>query len=139
MLYKCLFLSFFLNVLITAQVVKTDSTLIKNPKTAFYLSAIPGAGQLYNGKLLKGSLVLALEAAAMYSWFENAEIYRDYDSVDKPLPKNRYLEKRNKYAWWVIFIYFYSMIDAMVDAHLSPFDQVMNTRIEDTKGESNEQ
>ena len=138
MLYKCLFLSFFLNVFITAQVAKTDSTLIKNPKTAFYLSAIPGAGQLYNGKLLKGSLVLALEAAAMYSWFENAEIYRDYDSVDKPLPKNRYLEKRNKYAWWVIFIYFYSMIDAMVDAHLSPFDQVMNTIIEDTKGESNE-
>ena len=138
MLYKCLFLSFFLNVFITAQVTKTDSTLIKNPKTAFYLSAIPGAGQLYNGKLLKGSLVLALEAAAMYSWFENAEIYRDYDSVDKPLPKNRYLEKRNKYAWWVIFIYFYSMIDAMVDAHLSPFDQVMNTRIEDTKGGSNE-
>ena len=138
MLYKCLFLSFFLNVFITAQVTRTDSTLIKNPKTAFYLSAIPGAGQLYNGKLLKGSLVLALEAAAMYSWFENAEIYRDYDSVDKPLPKNRYLEKRNKYAWWVIFIYFYSMIDAMVDAHLSPFDQVMNTIIEDTKGESNE-
>ena len=138
MLYKCLFLSFFLNVFITAQVTKTDSTLIKNPKTAFYLSAIPGAGQLYNGKLLKGSLVLALEAAAMYSWFENAEIYRDYDSVDKPLSKNRYLEKRNKYAWWVIFIYFYSMIDAMVDAHLSPFDQVMNTAIEDTKGESNE-
>ena len=138
MLYKCLFLSFFLNVFITAQVTKTDSTLIKNPKTAFYLSAIPGAGQLYNGKLLKGSLVLALEAAAMYSWFENAEIYRDYDSVDKPLPKNRYLEKRNKYAWWVIFIYFYSMIDAMVDAHLSPFDQIMNTVIEDKKGESNE-
>tara|TARA_B100001027_G_scaffold191022_1_gene145163 strand:- start:554 stop:970 length:417 start_codon:yes stop_codon:yes gene_type:complete len=138
MLYKFLFLSFFLNVFITAQVTKTDSTLIKNPKTAFYLSAIPGAGQLYNGKLLKGSLFLALESVAMYSWFENAEIYRDYDSLDKPLPKNRYLEKRNKYAWWVIFIYFYSMIDAMVDAHLSPFNQIMNTRIEDTKGESNE-
>ena len=74
----------------------------------------------------------------MYSWLENARIYRDYETVDKPLPKNRYLEKRNKYAWWVIFIYFYSMIDAMVDAHLSSFDQVMNTAIEDTKGESNE-
>ena len=138
MLHKCLFLFFFLNVILTAQVTKTDSTLIKNPKTAFYLSAIPGAGQLYNGKLLKGSLVLALESFAMYSWFENAEIYRDYDFMDKPLPKNRYLEKRNKYAWWVIFIYFYSMIDAMVDAHLSPFDQIMNTAIEDKKGESNE-
>ena len=138
MLYKCLCLFFSLNVIITAQVTRADSTLIKNPKTAFYLSAVPGVGQLYNGKLLKGSLVFALESFAIYSWLENAKIYRDYDSINKPLSKNRYLEKRNKYAWWVIFIYFYSMIDAMVDAHLSPFDQVMNTAIEDTKGESNE-
>ena len=138
MIYRCLLLSFFLNVILTAQVTKTDSTLIKNPKTAFYLSAVPGGGQLYNGKLLKGSLVLALESFAIYSWLENARIYRDYDNVDKPLPKNRYLEKRNKYAWWVIFIYFYSMIDAMVDAHLSPFDQIMNTTIGDTEGKSNE-
>ncbi len=138
MIYRCLLLSFFLNVILTAQVTKTDSTLIKNPKTAFYLSAVPGGGQIYNGKLLKGSLVLALESFAIYSWLENARIYRDYDTFDKPLPKNRYLEKRNKYAWWVIFIYFYSMIDAMVDAHLSPFDQIMNTTIGDTEGESNE-
>ena len=138
MIYKCLFLFFFLNVILTAQVTRTDSTLIKNPKIAFYLSAVPGGGQLYNGKILKGSLVFALESFAMYSWLENAKIYRDYDSINKPLSKNRYLEKRNKYAWWVIFIYFYSMIDAMVDAHLSPFDQIMNTAIEDTKGESND-
>ena len=131
-------MSFFLNAALLAQVAKTDSTLIKNPKTAFYLSVFPGVGQLYNGKLLKGSLVLSLEAFAIYSWLENAKIYRDYDSIDNTLPKSRYLEKRNKYAWWVIFIYFYSMIDAMVDAHLSPFDQIMNTAIEDTKGESNE-
>ena len=138
MIYRCLLLSFFLNVILTAQVTKTDSTLIKNPKTAFYLSAVPGGGQLYNGKLLKGSLVLALESFAIYSWLENAKIYRDYDSAVNTLPKNRYLEKRNKYAWWVIFIYFYSMIDAMVDAHLSPFDQIMNTTIGETEGESNE-
>ena len=138
MIYKCLFSFLLLNVILTAQVTKSDSTLIKNPKTAFYLSVVPGGGQLYNGKILKGSLVLALESFAMYSWLENAEMYRDYDSTNKPLSKNRYLEKRNKYAWWVIFIYFYSMIDAMVDAHLSPFDQIMNTAIEDTKGESNE-
>ena len=138
MIYKCLFSFLLLNVILTAQVTKSDSTLIKNPKTAFYLSAVPGGGQLYNGKILKGSLMFALESFAIYSWLENAKIYRDYDLINKPLSKNRYLEKRNKYAWWVIFIYFYSMIDAMVDAHLSPFDQVMNTAIEDTKGESNE-
>ena len=139
MIYKCLFSFLLLNVTLTAQVTKSDSTLIKNPKTAFYLSAVPGGGQLYNGKILKGSLMFALESFAIYSWLENAKIYRDYDLINEPLSKNRYLEKRNKYAWWVIFIYFYSMIDAMVDAHLSPFDQVMNTAIEDTKGESNEE
>ena len=138
MIYKCLFSFLLLNVTLTAQVTKSDSTLIKNPKTAFYLSAVPGGGQLYNGKILKGSLMFALESFAIYSWLENAKIYRDYDLINKPLSKNRYLEKRNKYAWWVIFIYFYSMIDAMVDAHLSPFDQIMNTAIEDTKGESND-
>ena len=138
MIYKCLFSFLFLNVILTAQVSRSDSTLIKNPKTAFYLSAVPGGGQLYNGKILKGSLVFALESFAIYSWLENAKIYRDYDSINKPLSKNRYLEKRNKYAWWVIFIYFYSMIDAMVDAHLSPFEQIMNTRIENANGESNE-
>ena len=98
MIYKCLLLSFFLNAALLAQVAKTDSTLIKNPKTAFYLSVFPGVGQLYNGKLLKGSLVLSLEAFAIYSWLENAKIYRDYDSLDNTLPKNRYLEKRNKYT-----------------------------------------
>ena len=138
MIYKCLFSFLFLNVILTAQVSRSDSTLIKNPKTAFYLSVVPGGGQLYNGKILKGSLVFALEFFAIYSWLENAKIHRDYDSINKPLSKNRYLEKRNKYAWWVIFIYFYSMIDAMVDAHLSPFDQIMNTAIEGTKGEPNE-
>ena len=50
----------FLNIILAAQVTKTDSTLNKNPKTAFYLSTVPGGGQLYNGKLLKGSLVFAL-------------------------------------------------------------------------------
>ena len=138
MIYRCLLLWFSLNAALLAQVTKTDSTLIKDPKTAFYLSVFPGVGQLYNGKFLKGSLVLALESFAIYSWLENAKIYRDYDSIDNTLPKSRYLEKRNKYAWWVIFIYFYSMIDAMVDAHLSPFDQIMNTTIGDTEGESNE-
>ena len=44
----------------------------------------------------------------------------------------------SKYAWWVIFLYFYSMIDAMVDAHLSPFDDIMSTSIEDKEGEDNE-
>ena len=108
----------------------TDSTIIKDPKTAFLASFVPGGGQIYNGKLLKGLTVLGLEVLAMQSWLDNSKIYSDYDSGDYPLQKHRYLEKRNKYAWWIIFLYFYGMVDAMVDAHLSPFNEVMEVPIE---------
>ena len=84
---------------------------------------------------------MGLEIIAIQSWLENSKIYSNYDSGDYLLRKNRYLEKRNKYAWWVIFLYFYSMIDAMVDAHLSPFNQIMDASIEleEKQGEKNDQ
>ena len=46
------------------------------------------------------------------------------------MSKHRYLEKRNKFAWWVVFIYVYGMIDAVVDAHLNSFNRVMAENIE---------
>lgn len=117
-----------------------DSTFIKSPKTAFIASVIPGGGQIYNGKLIKGLTIMTLEVMALQLWRENSDIYSGYDSGDYRLAKGRYLEKRNKYAWWVVFLYFYSMIDAMVDAHLSPFNEVMdaNIDIEEEKGVENE-
>ena len=40
----------------------------------------------------------------------------------------------------MVFLYFYGMIDAMVDAHLSPFNEVMDASIdiEEEKGAENE-
>ena len=78
MLHKCLFLSFFLNIILAAQVTKTDSTLNKNPKTAFYLSTVPGGGQLYNGKLLKGS--------SNFNTLPNLEALRNSLLKTYPLP-----------------------------------------------------
>ena len=117
-----------------------DSTFIKSPKTAFIASVIPGGGQIYNGKLIKGLAIMTLEVMALQLWRENSDIYSGYDSGDYRLAKGRYLEKRNKYAWWVVFLYFYGMIDAMVDAHLSPFNEVMDASIdiEEEKGAENE-
>ena len=135
---KCLFFSLLLSYNLSAQINEVDSTLIKNPRQAFLFSLVPGGGQFYNQKHIKGSLVMGLETLALYSWLENSKIYKNYDSEEYSLRKNRYLEKRNKYAWWVIFLYFYSMIDAMVDAHLSPFDDIMSKSIEDEGGEENE-
>ena len=138
MSFKCLFFSLLLSYNLSAQINEIDSTLIKNPRQAFLFSLVPGGGQFYNQKYVKGSLVMGLETLAFYSWLKNSKIYKNYDSEEYSLRQNRYLEKRNKYAWWVIFLYFYSMIDAMVDAHLSPFDDIMSTSIEDKRGEKNE-
>jgi len=135
---KSLFFSLLLSYNLNAQINEVDSTLIKNSRQAFLFSLVPGGGQFYNQKYIKGSLVMGLETLAFYSWLENSKIYKNYDSDIYSLRQNRYLEKRNKYAWWVIFLYFYSMIDAMVDAHLSPFDDIMSTSIDDVRGEDNE-
>ena len=45
------------------------------------------------------------------------------------------LKKRNKFAWWIGIIYVYSMIDAVVDAHLYSFDQLMDSPLKQTANE----
>jgi len=86
-----------------------DSTQIRDPHLAWKLGAIPGAGQFYNGKWVKGTL---LAGAQIYvtSQFKN---YR----------QNGPIGQRNTYAWWVIGLWVYSMLDAYVDAQLSTFPQ----------------
>ena len=104
------------------------SDSIKSPKNAALSSIIPGGGQLYNGKKFKAGLILTGEVLAIVNWYNNSQLYSSYDAdndVDYPLPKYRYLEKRNKYVWWIGFIYIYGLIDAIVDAHLHPFEDVM--------------
>ena len=103
---------------------------IKDPKKAFYFSLIPGMGQVYNGKLFKSAIVIGLEIAAYNACLNNLDIYNNYDDGTYPLREHRYLEKRNKYAWWIGIIYVYAMIDAVVDAHLHTFDHLMDSSLE---------
>ena len=110
---------------------EVDSVNIKSPaKAALYGAMFPGGGQVYNGRWLKGAFLLSLEAAAINQWYSNGDIYKKYESGNYSLSKHRYLEKRNKFAWWVVFIYVYGMIDAVVDAHLNSFNRVMAENIE---------
>lgn len=112
----------------------TDSLSVKSPKkAAMYGAMFPGAGQAYNGKIIKGVIILSLEIAAIYQWSLNGDIYKNYESGNYALSKHRYLEKRNKYAWWAVIVYVYGLLDAVVDAHLSPFNEVMNENIEQTE------
>ena len=108
---------------------------IKDPKKAFYFSLIPGMGQVYNGKLLKSAIVIGLEISAYNACLNNLDIYNNYENGNYPLKKHRYLEKRNKYTWWIGIIYVYAMIDAVVDAHLYKFDHVMDSSLANGKKE----
>ena len=102
----------------------TDSTTVeKSPKKAVLHSLIPGGGQLYNGKYGKAVILFAAEVFGIYKFIENRNIYNNYDENDYPLSQERYRQKRNKYAWWIGFVYIYSLLDALVDSHLSTFEE----------------
>jgi len=127
------FLAIFVFMFTIAFAQKTDdSTRTLSPKKAALWAFIPGGGQFYNKKILKAGLIFGAEIAAFYFWQDNASNYKNYDDPGSnfDLPKGRYLSKRNKYGWWVGFIYFYGMLDAVVDAHLINFNKVMDQDID---------
>lgn len=72
------------------------------------------------------------EVYYIWSFNENRMNYRYYDD-SMPLKKSRYMDKRNKYAWWIGFVWMYGMLDAVVEAHLHPFNQIMSEDIESNK------
>ncbi len=108
-----------------------DSLQVKNPKTAGYMGLIfPGGGQIYNGRYLKAGLIMSLEVASYLAFRKNRDYYNDYANLNLPLAEHRYLEKRNKYAWWMGILYIYGVLDAIVDAHLHQFDLIMEENLE---------
>jgi len=96
---------------------QADSLAVERlPKKAVFYSIIPGGGQIYNGKYLKAVLVLGAEIYSAY----NFQVSRDnYNSTGL----ESYRQDRNKYAWWMGFAYIYGLLDALVDSHLSAFDE----------------
>ena len=92
-------------------------------------------GQAYNEKWIKSFVIIGLEIIAYESWRNNMHKYKKYNDNDYPLDKHRYLEKRNKYAWWLGFIYLYGILDAIVDAHLFEFNKLMEETIVEKKNE----
>ena len=134
MKFQYIFILILINGFVLGQ--NNESYKTKKPKVAFYYSLIPGLGQIYNGKWIKSAMFIGLEIVSINAWSKNKTIYNKFENREYPLRKNRYLEKRNKYAWWIGFIYVYAMIDAIVDAHLHPFESIMESPIEsERKGE----
>lgn len=100
-----------------------DSTKIKTPKKAALWSIIPGGGQIYNGKYLKAGIILTLESLAIWQSIENGKNYNT--EITNEATNDMYLINRNKFAWWAFFIHIYGLLDAVVDSHLEPFNQIM--------------
>ena len=69
---------------------------------------LPGWGQFYNGKRVKGGVIATAEVASAVAWV-----------VRRKKIKNRGIQARNIYLFSTIGIVLYSIADAYVDAHLS--------------------
>ncbi|MDZ7724683.1 MAG: DUF5683 domain-containing protein [candidate division KSB1 bacterium] len=98
----------------------TDSSRSKDPRGAMLRSAIvPGWGQFYNGKWLKGTII----AGAQVGLITNAVVLHQYmKQADSESERDFYWDNRNLSLWWLGASVLYSMADAYVDAHLSDFD-----------------
>jgi|WetSurMetagenome_2_1015567.scaffolds.fasta_scaffold61989_2 hypothetical protein len=114
----------------------------KQPSTAGWLAAVPalGLGQLYNGELSKAGMVFTIQMNMAYMIYNYNSLMRMCENV---LDSKRFLisvqnqdptavrlkgsweakrndafRNRNMWAWYSIAFYFYSIFDAIVDAHL---------------------
>ena len=98
---------FTLSIAISQEEGYIDSTMIRNPEAAWKLGFIPGLGQLYNGKYLKsfGFVIGEYIAVSRFDEFMKADR----------------IGLRNTYAWWIIGLYVWNILDAYVDAQLSTF------------------
>lgn len=110
---------------------------IKSPVLAMTLSAVlPGAGQIYNGSYWKTPIILGVAGYFTYAIMVLQDFYSDYrqrfrDSVTDDLPtgnrdlrfiRDFYRDQRDRFAWYLGFLYLINLLDAYVEATLSGFD-----------------
>lgn len=118
---------------------EVDSLSKRIPQEAMKKALMfPGGGQFYNGETIKGALLVGIAIGSAYFYADNAKKYNNYSGTDSAI-KQDYLEQRNKYGWWIGFVYIYGLLDAIVEAHLHPFKEVMNEDLEQPKKEGNQE
>lgn len=92
---------------------------IKSPMGALLRSAIlPGLGQIYNKKYIKGIFVFALNGTLGYQIYNFNKKWNDTGT-------SRYRDKRNLYTWYFGVSYFLTLVDAYIDAYLFGFDKAV--------------
>lgn len=92
---------------------------LKSPWGAVLRSAaLPGWGQVYNEKYLKGALALAVNGALVW---KALDYHRRWQDTGNQSARDR----RNLYTWYWGLAYLFTMVDAYVDASLFGFDEAM--------------
>jgi|TARA_B100000959_G_scaffold264621_1_gene305299 TM2 domain-containing membrane protein YozV len=131
LMFNRLFLfSITLSSIILCQSQEVDSLSQKSPKIAALRSFMfPGGGQFYNGQPVKGSILASTGIASGYLYMDFSKKYSSSNGLSSKIKKD-YLYQRNRYGWWVIIVYIYGLLDAVVEAHLHPFNKVMNEDLE---------
>lgn len=92
---------------------------VKSPRGAALRSAIlPGWGQVYNEKYLKGALALAVNGALVWKAVDYHQRWQDTGNQSAR-------DRRNLYTWYWGLAYLLTMVDAYVDASLFGFDKAL--------------
>lgn len=110
---------------------------LKSPALALTLSAvIPGAGQIYNGSYWKVPIIFGFAGYFTYAIVILHDYYTDYrqrfrDSITPDDPggdsqlrfiRDWYRDQRDRFAWYMGFLYIINLLDAYVEATLTGFD-----------------
>jgi len=106
----------------------------RSPTGALWRSfAVPGWGQIYNGKYWKAGGIIAAQAGTLYMAVDNYVIARRYlrearEATDEKIKRDKlakhenYIVETEFWGWLFVAALTYSMMDAYVDAHLADWD-----------------
>ena len=126
-IFNFIFIVFFTSISLSQQKVdfRTPEEQAKDPKIALKKSLIfPGMGQIYNDQKIKGYSLIAAEIFSLWSFNENRKKHKNYSESDAK-SQDYYLRERNRFAWMAIGLYFYGILDSVVEAHLDNFDEIV--------------
>ena len=122
-----IFIIFFTSLSFAQQKVdfRTPEEQAKDPKIALKKSiTFPGMGQIYNDQKIKGYSLMAAEIFSLWSFNENRKKHKNHSESDAK-SQDYYLRERNRFAWMAIGLYFYGILDSVVEAHLDNFDGIV--------------
>ena len=100
-------MSKYICLLVISIIFSNNSFSSEQKKIDWKINLIPLVGQINNEKYIKAGLLASCQAYSFYK-FSNFN-------------KNDQIAKRNTYAWWMLGLYFYGVIDAYVDNNLKSF------------------